>query len=106
MVVVFGLLSSFNSLYLSFRMYWAWLEQVGRSLVPFLIAQIFGGPLERVPLRSSGVYTLSAFCASAKLLQVPISHSSGFPYARAGHARAGTLALERVFDVCKITGGV
>ena len=87
-------------------MYWVCFEQVGWALVSFLVAQIFGGPLERVPLRSSGVYTLSAFCASAKLLQVRFLRLSEFPYARAGRARADLLALERVIDVRKCAGGV
>ena len=45
---------------------------------------VFGCPLERVFLRSSGIYTLPVFRGPAKLLQVCFLRSSGF------------LALERV----------
>ena len=59
-------------------MCWAWLLQVGRALAPIVVAQFLNGPLERVILRSSGVYTLLAFRVPAKLLQVCFLRSSGF----------------------------
>ncbi|KAF5956866.1 hypothetical protein HYC85_004091, partial [Camellia sinensis] len=64
---------------------------------------VFGCLLERAFLRSSGVYTLPVFHVPAKLLQVCFSRSSEFPYARAGRARAGILALEWVGPVCRFS---
>ena len=49
-------------------MCWAWLLQVGRALALIVVAQFLYGPLERVILRSSVVYTLPVFRVPAKLL--------------------------------------
>ena len=88
LVVVSTLLSSFDSICLSYWLCWAWLLQVGRALAPIVVAQFLYGPLERVILRSSVVYTLPVFSLSAKLLQVCFlrssrSRSSGLIGARA-----------------------
>lgn len=64
---------------LSSRMYWACFKQVGWAFVPFLVAQNFGGTLERVPLRWSGVCFFSLY------------------------ARAGLIALEQGLHTLSIS---
>ena len=78
LVVVPIVLSTFKLFCLSFRTSWARLFQVGRALAPSVVAQFLSGPLERVLLRASGVFTVSVFRASAKLLQMCFLRSSGF----------------------------
>ena len=76
LVVVPIVLSTFIFFCLSFRTSWARLFQVGRALAPIVVAQFLNGPLKQVFLRSSGVFTVSVFRASAKLLQMCFLRSS------------------------------
>ena len=78
LVVVPIALSTFKLFCLSFRMCWAWSFQVGRALAPIVVVQFLNCPLEQIFLRSSGVFTVSVFRASAKLLQMSFLHSSWF----------------------------